>query len=308
MQFSIITPCYKSGRTLMRAYKSLLESSIKDFEWILVDDCSPDGGETVELIKEIQDQAPFTVKSVFLTENYFCSKSVYEGSLIAEGDFVCILDQDDELTPNALSGVSNIIKNFSILENPRIAGVCGRCVDEKGKLIGKNFPEEAFKANEGDIRFKLKEYCELLQFTKTQLIRDHFVHMKPGFTNGFLWARISESHDYIFSNLVVRVYDTYNPESYSNNKSMILSYPKNKALNLKGIVNSYAKYAIYNIPYTLRKLSSMNRYNYIGQHRMKVSDFKGLLLKCLFVISVPIGFCKGVWDKKELPRVHLLFK
>ena len=79
---------------------------------------------------------------------------------------------------------------------------------------------------------------------------------------------------------------------------MILSYPKNKALNLKGIVNSYAKYAIYNIPYTLRKLSSMNRYNYIARQKMATSDFDGILLKILFLISKPVGLIKGFLDER----------
>ncbi|MBG0757069.1 glycosyltransferase family 2 protein, partial [Vibrio cidicii] len=239
MRFSIITPCYKSVKTLRRTYESLLKQTNNDFEWILIDDMSPDGGQTKDLILQIKDEAPFKVKYKFLDENHFGSKSTYEACLIAEGEYACILDHDDELTFNALTIVDRYIELYQIDSKKNLAGVCGRCVDENRSFIGRKFKKDCFISNEGSVRFKMHIYFELFQFTKIKILRDSFEKIKPGYTNGYCWADISKGYDYLYVNDVLRVYDTFNPLAYSNNKGAILSYPKNKADNLKYILECY---------------------------------------------------------------------
>ncbi|WP_187371889.1 glycosyltransferase family 2 protein [Vibrio cholerae] len=272
MLFSIITPCFKSVKTLRRTYESLLKQKEKDFEWILIDDASPDNGETRKLILELAEEAPFVVKYKFLVENHFGTKSVYIASLLASGEFACILDHDDELVSTALSDVKKMIYDFDILSKEKVAGVSGRCVNERGELIGRMFRESIFQANEGDVRFKKKITCELFQFTKVKIINKFFSQMKPGYTNGFCWAKISECYDYVFTNSVLRIYDTYNPVSYSNSRTQKVMYPENKCVALIETLCCYEKYHKYNPLYTIRILASAHRYAILSNF-----DISGLL-------------------------------
>lgn len=292
MLFSIITPCFNSVKTLRRTYESLLKQKEKDFEWILIDDASPDNGETRKLILELAEEAPFVVKYEFLAENHFGSKSVYSASLLATGSFVCILDHDDELVCSALADVKKIIDDYDILNQEKLAGICGRCVNEKGRLIGEKFPDDAFQANEGDIRFKKKITSELFQFTKTELVGFYFKNMKPGYTNGYCWAGISMHHDYIFTNTVLRVYDTYNPDSYSNKYKKTVVFPDNKREAVRCVIVSYRKYLKYNVVYSLRLISSYVRHSILS-NKIAWDSAMPVLFYVLLPIALPLGWLKS---------------
>jgi len=264
MFFSIITPCYKSSKTLSRVYESLLAQSFKDFEWILVDDASPDEGETKKEILRLAKDAEISIKYLFLDCNHFASKSVYEGAKLASGKYACILDHDDYLPSNALEKVLDTIQVFNVSRDDSIAGVCGRCVNERNIMIGPKFKSDRFIANEGYVRFNLGVTCELFQFTKVSLIKDAFKDMKPGYTNGYSWAKISKSKDYVFVNSVIRWYDTANPESYTNNKSQHVRFPENKMDALLKTVAFYEPYTKYNLTYTFRLLASARRHSILA--------------------------------------------
>ena len=47
MKITIFTPSYNRAYTLDRLYKSLLNQTFKDFEWVIVDDGSTDDTESV---------------------------------------------------------------------------------------------------------------------------------------------------------------------------------------------------------------------------------------------------------------------
>lgn len=256
--FSIITPCFNSSKTLWTTYMSLVRQSVSDFEWILVDDASTDNGLTLSIINKIKNEAPFKVKSIYLEENNFGSKSVYAASVVANGKYVAVLDHDDQLSENCLFVVKRYADLF--LNDPGVAGVCGRCVNENGKLIGKKFEFEVARLNEGFVRFKKNITSELFQFTKLELIQKYFLLMKPGYTNGFVWSKISEKFDYIYVNDVFRIYDTALPSSYSNTKSMLTRYPENKYEALKSTIFSYRKYLRFNIYYSSQLIGSCLRH------------------------------------------------
>jgi len=292
MLFSIITPCYNSSKTLRRTYESLLKQNETNFEWILIDDASPDDGETQKLILNLAEEAPFDVKHVFLTENHFGSKSVYTASVIAAGKFACILDHDDELVSTALEDVKKIIDKYDIVDQEKVAGVCGRCVNEKGIFIGKRFSENTIQASEGYIRFNKKITCELFQFTKVKIIEEFFSKMKPGYTNGYCWAKISEKYDYIYSNTVFRIYDTYNPNSYSNKYKKIVVFPDNKSNALKRTIIAYRKKLFLNPVYSIKLCASFIRHRILSDGRYIVSGMPTFFYVSL-PISIPLAYLKS---------------
>lgn len=292
MLFSIITPCYNSSKTLRRTYESLLKQKEKDFEWILIDDASPDSGETRKLILELAEQAPFVVKYKFLSENQFGSKSAYTAALLASGKFACILDHDDELVSTALADVKKIIYDYDIVNQEKLAGVCGRCLNENGKLIGPKFYEDSFQANEGVIRFRKKITCELFQFTKLEIVKNCFFEIKPGYTNGYCWAKISERFDYIYTNTVFRVYDTYNPESYSNKYKKIVVFPENKRVAVKKTILSYRKYLFFNPGYSIRLCASFIRHCILSNCFFIVKGMPVFFYLSL-PISIPLAYLKS---------------
>lgn len=54
MKVTVFTPAYNRRHTLARVYRSLCQQTIRDFEWIIVDDGSKDG--TADLVCKWQKE------------------------------------------------------------------------------------------------------------------------------------------------------------------------------------------------------------------------------------------------------------
>ncbi len=106
MLLTIFTPTFNRKRLLGRLYKSLLNQTDTDFEWILVDDGSTDG--TCEWIVSLP-QTPYKFKYI-RTSN--CGKhiAINRGVAEASGKWFFIVDSDDYLIPEAVAKLKELIK------------------------------------------------------------------------------------------------------------------------------------------------------------------------------------------------------
>ena len=95
---SVIVPCYKVEQFLEKCVNSILSSSFKDFEVILVDDGSPDrSGELADDLAKRDDRI-----RVIHKQNGGVVKARETGVEAAQGEWITLVDSDDSITPNAL--------------------------------------------------------------------------------------------------------------------------------------------------------------------------------------------------------------
>ena len=99
MLYSIIIPCYKSARSIREVVemtsREMTTLNRTPFEFILVDDFSPDGGETVRELRSLADDYDF-VKVVELARNAGQHNAVMAGLNVAEGDTLIAMDDDGQ--------------------------------------------------------------------------------------------------------------------------------------------------------------------------------------------------------------------
>lgn len=95
-----------------RAVDSVLRQDFSDFELIIIDD-----GSTVGKQKEILEYAiKHQDKITFLRhENCGQSESINKGVLISTGEFITIIDADDEYKPNHLSGCLAEMRAYDLI-------------------------------------------------------------------------------------------------------------------------------------------------------------------------------------------------
>lgn len=98
---SVIMPVYRTPVPwLRRAVESLQEQYYADWELCAVDDCSP-GSEQRDLLREMAAADP-RVRFAVMERNGGISAASNVALEMARGEFVALLDHDDELTPDAL--------------------------------------------------------------------------------------------------------------------------------------------------------------------------------------------------------------
>ena len=105
MKYSVVIPCYKSSHTIRQvveeAAKELARLGRTPYEFILVDDFSPDDGATVTELQALAAQYDF-VTAVALAHNVGQHNALICGLNYAEGDVIIFMDDDMQTHPSQL--------------------------------------------------------------------------------------------------------------------------------------------------------------------------------------------------------------
>ena len=105
---SVIIPMYNAQDYIGECLDSLVKQTFKDFEVIIVDDCSTDG--SCEIVKSFGDK----FKVLTLSKNSGCPSLPRNFALAAaRGEYVYFLDADDLLSETALEELYKVAEKFS---------------------------------------------------------------------------------------------------------------------------------------------------------------------------------------------------
>jgi glycosyltransferase involved in cell wall biosynthesis len=109
--FSIVTPVYNVPVDVFRdTVDSVIGQSFGEWEWILVDDCSPDERVAPEL--RTQAARDPRIRVVSREQNGGIVAASNDGVDLASAPFIALLDHDDLLTPDALSEMARVVKAY----------------------------------------------------------------------------------------------------------------------------------------------------------------------------------------------------
>ena len=106
---SIITPMYKGAAFVGETIKSVLSQSYKNWEMIIVDDCSPDNGAGITEVKNssLGDERIILIES---KQNRGSSGARNIALEKAKGRFIAFLDSDDIWHPDFLQNQMSFMK------------------------------------------------------------------------------------------------------------------------------------------------------------------------------------------------------
>lgn len=103
---SVVIPLYNKGPYIARALTSVLAQTVRDFEVIVVDDGSTDGG--AEVVGGFGDPRVRLIRQ----ENHGVSAARNRGIEAARGEMVAFLDADDEWTPRHLEALLRLREKY----------------------------------------------------------------------------------------------------------------------------------------------------------------------------------------------------
>lgn len=127
---SIITPVYNAERFLSDTIKSVQNQTYKNWEILLIDDCSKDN--SAQIIKEFQ-KYDNRIKYIKLKKNSGASVSRNEGIRNAKGRFIAFVDSDDIWKLEKLE----IQIKYMLKENLGFTFTSYRYMKENGELTNK---------------------------------------------------------------------------------------------------------------------------------------------------------------------------
>jgi glycosyltransferase involved in cell wall biosynthesis len=204
--FTIFTPTYNRAHTIRRVFDSLRAQTLRDFEWLIVDDGSTDN--TPELIADWTRAADFPIR-------YF--KQDHRGKHIAHnlaarqarGQFFLPLDSDDGCLPDALERMAYYWNEIPAAERGSYAGVEGLCVDQQGNIVGDQFPAKLCDVNVREQFYVHRVGGEKWGSTLTEIVR-MYPFPEIGGTNFIpearLWFQIGKKYKHLCVNEPFRMY------------------------------------------------------------------------------------------------------
>ncbi len=124
-KFSIITVVLNNEKYIEETIRSVINQKYKNFEYIIIDGKSTDN--TLKIIKKYKNKI-----NKFISEK---DRGIYDafnkGMSLASGKFICIVNSDDILKPNALSIIYKYINKY-----PKIDFIFGSVKKHWGILYG----------------------------------------------------------------------------------------------------------------------------------------------------------------------------
>ena len=133
---TVLMPVYNAERFLAAAIESILNQSFRDFEFLIIDDCSTD--RSVEVIRAFPDPR---IRLYRNDRNLGISATLNRGIALAESAYIARMDSDDVSHPDRLQ------KQYGFIQaNPdgALYSCWVRVVDENRQLVRQDVFESAY--------------------------------------------------------------------------------------------------------------------------------------------------------------------
>jgi glycosyltransferase involved in cell wall biosynthesis len=173
-KFTVFTPCYNSEKLIDRVFTHLQNQTFKDFEWIVIDDKSPD--KTVEIIEKLIPQANFPIKFIKNETNQMVNKNQQIGLENAEGELFIKLSHDDYIPAEGLQNFYDTWQSLTEKQRTELYGVTLHCCDINEKQEGDNYPLSPWIADDYQMRFQYNVMGEKCSAQRTELMREFPFH------------------------------------------------------------------------------------------------------------------------------------
>lgn len=289
MLFTVCTPTYNRAQLLFPLYRSLCTQSLKDFEWIIIDDGSTD--QTKSVVESFIEEGILDIKYKY-QENGGKHRAINSAILDASGVLFFIADSDDYLLDDSLKIVASYYEQ--IKENSNFAGVCGLMSYPNGQIIGSGFNKECIVSTALEIRVKYHVSGDLKEVFLTEILKKNPF---PEFKNekfcpeALVWNRIACNYKLLYFAKVIYVAD-YLDGGLTSKIIRIRKQSPNASLLY------YSELLGYDIPFIEKVKASINywRFSFSSNEpflkkKSRVNSFSLFLL--------PIGFLFYLKDRKK---------
>lgn len=203
---SICVPTYNRQNKLKSLIESIKFENDQKIELVIVDDGSEDG--TADYCRNLKCNFKLVLT---VQKNQGRSSALYNSIKKAQGKFIIIMDSDDRFLVGALNKVINsLLKYERTLSEDRVCGLVFNCVDQKQRIIGKDFNFE------GVSNFLKYRADENVLGDKKEVVKSHLLksvlyqpfYGEPRMPTSIMWNRLARKYDVVTvkSSLAIKEY------------------------------------------------------------------------------------------------------
>ena len=242
VKISVLMTVFNAEKFIFDSIKSILSQSFKEFELIIVDDCSID--KTNSIVKSFSDKR---IRIFKVDKRLGRTKALNYGLKKCSANVISIQDADD------ISNYKRLEENFKILNsNKNIGLVCSNheLIDENGIELKKKFQISSKKKILSAIK-----YINLVSHSSVSFRKNYFNKQKEFFYDeNFIYAQdydlilkfLKDSNIYFIPKILVKI--RHHKENMSNSKIYkkirIIEYIKLLNFSEKNIKNNLKEYSL----------------------------------------------------------------
>lgn len=198
VEVTILTPTYNRGDMLRRVYKSLLQQTNTQFEWLIVDDGSTDS--TDKLVEELINENRLSIKYIY-KENGGKHTAVNKGVENIDTPLTLILDSDDYLTSDAVEIIVKYYYEYKDYNN--LCGFVFLKIYPNGTLNGKTFPINKEICSFIDRRVNGKIHGDKCEVLYTKILKKYSFPEFEGekfISESTTWIAMGMKYDMVYIN------------------------------------------------------------------------------------------------------------
>jgi glycosyltransferase involved in cell wall biosynthesis len=205
-RFTVFTPTYNRAQTIHRVYDSLRAQTLRDFEWLVVDDGSTDA--TSDLIANWARTASFLIRYV---KQEHSGKHIAHNLALreAQGQLFVPLDSDDGCVSQALERLAHHWNEIPAVQRPLYSGIVSLCCNQFGTLVGDLFPAGTFDGDLREMIYVHRVGGEKWFIASTDVLRRHpfpEIRNTQFIPELRVWIEIGKIYKMRFVNEVLRIY------------------------------------------------------------------------------------------------------
>lgn len=212
---SVVIPLYNKAATIERAINSVLNQTIQDFELIVVNNGSTDGGE--KIVRQIDDNRLKLIEQ----ENLGVSMARNRGIAEAQYNYIAFLDADDEWMPTFLE---TVLAMQEIFPECSVFATAYKKYDGNGNIQNiklKNLPTQKIEIRDNVPAIRLKNYFEVAALSEPPFcsisvtVRKKAILAIDGFPKGvhqgedlLTWARLASKYEIAYCPVAQSIFYT----------------------------------------------------------------------------------------------------
>mgnify|MGYP001827697834 CR=1 FL=1 len=299
--FTVFTPTFDRAHTLHRVRESLERQTLRDFEWVVVDDGSTD--DTARVLERWARDSAFPIRFE-RQPNAGKHVAIRRGVTLARGALFLIHDSDDGCVPEALARFAHHWHAIPAEDRDRFAGVTAACRDAEGRPVGDPLPSAVLDATALELRYRHGVAGERWGFVRTGLLRRFPFPDRPVGTyvpESLVWDRIGRDHLTRFIDEPLRIYHVDGSvASVAHGRHPARNAP-GSFLQYEAVLNEQLDWFRYAPGAFLRAAAYFVRFGLHAGYDLaeQRGRLKTLAARTLWVAAVPFGYAAWKRDGNE---------